>query len=109
MNGEVISAYTDGRWTITLGQFGVFGFVAEFGLLALTVFRAASALRLVESERDRIFLAAIALIVAITMLDMLPDAALTPLTWLFAGHCWDEQRTCVEPLPSGEKTIDRIQ
>ena len=32
---------TDGRWTITLGQFGLFGFVAEFGLLALTVFRAA--------------------------------------------------------------------
>ena len=76
---------TDGRWTITLGQFGLFGFVAEFGLLALTVFRAASVLRLVQSERDRIFLAAIALIVAITMLDMLPDAALTPLTWLFAG------------------------
>jgi hypothetical protein len=76
---------TDGRWTITLGQFGLFGFAAEFGLLALAVFRAASAFRLVQSERDGIFLAAIALVVAITMVDMLPDAALTPLTWLFAG------------------------
>lgn len=39
---------TDGRWTITLGQFGMFGFMAEFGLLALTVFRAGSVLRLVN-------------------------------------------------------------
>ena len=35
---------TDGRWIITIGQFGLFGFVAEFGLLILPVFRAASAL-----------------------------------------------------------------
>ena len=82
--GKDISV-TDGRWTVTLGQFGFFGFIAEFGLLALTVFRAASALRFAESERDTIFLAALALIVAITMIDLLPNSALTPVTWLFAG------------------------
>ncbi len=76
---------SDGRWVITLGQFGLFGFLAEFGLLALTVFRAVSALRFAESERDGIFFAALGLIVAITMIDLLPDSALTPLTWLFAG------------------------
>ena len=43
---------TDGRWVITLGQFGVLGFLAEFGLLAFTVLRAASALRFAEYERD---------------------------------------------------------
>jgi hypothetical protein len=76
---------TDGRWTITLGQYGIFGFIAEFGLIAIAVFRAAAALRYVDSEQDRVFLAAASLIVAITMIDLLPDAALTPLTWLFAG------------------------
>ena len=76
---------TDGRWTITLGQFGIFGFLAEFGLLALPVFRAASALRFAESERDSIFLAALALIVAINMIDLLPNASLSPWTWLLAG------------------------
>ena len=76
---------TDGRWTITLGQFGLFGFLAEFGLLALTVFRAASTLRFAESERDSVFLGALALIIAINMIDLLPNASLSPWTWLLAG------------------------
>jgi hypothetical protein len=76
---------TDGRWAITLGQFGIFGFLAEFGLLALPVFGAASALRFAESERDSIFLAALALIICISMIDLLPNASLSPWTWLLAG------------------------
>lgn len=76
---------TDGRWTITLGQFGIFGFLAEFGLLAFPVFRVASALRFAESERDSVFLAALALIIAINMIDLLPNASLSPWTWLLAG------------------------
>jgi hypothetical protein len=76
---------TDGRWIITIGQFGIFGFLAEFGLLALPIFRAASALRFTESARDRVFLAALALIVAINLVDMLPNATVTPWTWLLAG------------------------
>ena len=46
---------TDGRWIITIGQFGLFGFVAEFGLLILPVFRAASALDAAKSMHDRIY------------------------------------------------------
>jgi hypothetical protein len=76
---------SDGRWAITLGQFGIFGFLAEFGLLALTVFRAASALRFAESRRDSMFLGALALIIAINMIDLLPNASLSPWTWLLAG------------------------
>jgi hypothetical protein len=76
---------TDGRWIVTLGQFGLFGFLSEFGLLAWTVFRAGSGLRFVASERDCLFLAVLALIVSITMIDMLPNATLTPWTWLLAG------------------------
>ena len=76
---------TDGRWAITIGQFGVFGFLAEFGLLALTVFRAASTLRFAETERDSVFLGALALIIAISMIDLLPNASLSPWTWLLAG------------------------
>ena len=76
---------TDGRWTITLGQFGIFGFLAEFGLLALPVLRAASALKFAESERDGISLGGLALIIAINMIDLLPNASLSPWTWLLAG------------------------
>jgi hypothetical protein len=83
-NGKDVSI-TDGRWAITLGQFGIFGFLAEFGLLALPVFRAVSAIRFAEAERDRVFLGALALIIGVTMIDLLPNAPLSPWTWLLAG------------------------
>jgi hypothetical protein len=76
---------TDGRWIITLGQFGLVGFLAEFGLLALPVFRAASALKFTESFRDKVFLAALALIISINLVELLPNATLSPWTWLLAG------------------------
>lgn len=44
---------TDGRWIVTLGQSGLLGFAAEFGLLAFCVFRAASALKFTTSEIDK--------------------------------------------------------
>src|SRR5262249_33246564 len=58
---------TDGRWIITLGSYGLVGFVTEFGLLAFAAFRAASALRFTKSAKDRVHLAAVSLIVAINM------------------------------------------
>ena len=76
---------TDGRWIITLGQSGLFGFIAEFGLLAFCVFRAASALKFKTSEVDRILLAALVLILAINIFDLVPNSWLTPWTWLLAG------------------------
>jgi hypothetical protein len=76
---------TDGHWIITMGEYGLFGFVAEFGLLALTVFRAASALRFTQHPRERVYLAALALLVAINMVELLPNATLIPWTWLLAG------------------------
>jgi len=82
---ETHSTIPDGRWVITLGMFGLFGFVAEFGLLALSVFRAAAAFRFAESAHDRIYLAALALIVAISTVDLIPNGFLSPWTWLLAG------------------------
>ena len=46
-----------------LGQFGILGFVAEFGLLALSVFRAAKALKSAESFTVSFFESALALLV----------------------------------------------
>jgi len=76
---------TDGHWIITMGQFGFIGFLAEFGLLALSVFRAATTLRYADTLHDQVFLAALALILAINLVDLLPNASLTPFTWLLAG------------------------
>ena len=76
---------TDGGWIITLGQFGLFGFFAEFGLLALPIFRAAVAFKFTRSMADRVYLAALTLILTIYVVDTLPNNALVPWTWLLAG------------------------
>ncbi|QSA97286.1 hypothetical protein [Methylococcus sp. EFPC2] len=76
---------TDGRWIIVMGQYGWFGYIAEFGLLALPVFRAFKASRYVPIKKDRIILGALSLILAISLLDLLVNASVTPWTWLIAG------------------------
>lgn len=83
-SGDDLST-TDGRWIITMGIFGFVGFLAEFGLLALPVLRATTAIRAVGSHKEAILLATLALIVAINMVDLLPNSPLSPWTWLLAG------------------------
>jgi len=75
----------DGEWIIVIGTFGLVGFVAEFGLLGLAVFRATAAFRFVETPDDKIYFAALTLISATNIFDLLPNAALTPWTWLVTG------------------------
>ena len=79
------TSLTDGLWIITLGQFGLVGFLAQFGLLALPVFRAASSLKFATSDQDKLFLAALALIVALGLVEQLPNSSLGSWNWLLAG------------------------
>ncbi|MEH2628581.1 hypothetical protein V1292_006636 [Bradyrhizobium sp. AZCC 1719] len=76
---------TDGAWIQIFGQFGVVGFLAQFGLLALPVFRAMSALKYTSSARDRVFLAALALIVALNLIEQIPNSSMSSWNWLLAG------------------------
>jgi hypothetical protein len=76
---------SDGHWVITLGQFGLFGFLAEFGLLLIGVVRAAAAFRLLESAAEKVYLSALALILAVNVVDLIPNSGLIPWTWLLAG------------------------
>jgi hypothetical protein len=79
------SSITDGLWIITLGQFGFVGFIAQFGLMTLPVFRAAGVLKFAESRRETIFLSALTLILALTVIEQLPNASISPWSWLLAG------------------------
>ena len=83
------SAIPDGRWIVTLGVFGWAGLLAEMGLLALPVWLAWA--RGAAASRAT---AAVALILAVNIADLMPNATATPLTWLFAGALlgWAERR-----------------
>lgn len=73
----------DGAWIITLSIYGWLGYIAEFGLLALPLLllaREALASRDVSPHA-----AAVALILAVNMVDLLPNATMIPFTWLMAG------------------------
>lgn len=76
---------TDGKWIITFGTFGWVGFIAEFGLLTLPVFRAVSVFKWVKTQQEMTFLSAHALLIGFVMIDQLPNASLAPWLWLLAG------------------------
>jgi hypothetical protein len=92
---------TDGRWIIDIGQFGLIGFLTEFGLLSICVFRAASVYRLAQSEKDQLALATLGLILSINIFDLLPNSGLIPWTWLIAGALLGQAET----LASSRKSL----
>lgn len=77
----------DGLWVIFLGVRGLVGYLAAFLLLCAPVFlmyRAASKYRSVESSEFPL-LGAMAVAVTMNIIDLIPNATLTPITWLIAG------------------------
>lgn len=110
ITGSILTV-TDGHWIITVGVFGWVGFLAEFGLLALPIFLFARvslsdakqrgvAKRLSvhaeipikkdpqEDDFKRVIspiAAGIALLLSLNLVDLLPNATITPITWLLAG------------------------
>ena len=106
-NGRQLTV-ADGRWIITIGAFGWVGFLAEFLLLTLPIamiwWRSHGALEPVSP-----WIGALALILAINVLDLLPNATLTPLTWLFAGavlgHAEQLHRRRIDRRPAPLRTV----
>lgn len=79
------TSITDGQWILTLGQFGIVGFFAQFGLLTFPLFCAALRVRRLRTAREAVLCASLSIIVAFTVLDQLPNASITPWTWFLAG------------------------
>ena len=83
ISGERISV-ADGAWIIILGTYGWLGYIALFGLLVLPLLKLGR-----EAMAPGAVLtgpvAALSLIVAVNLVDLLPNATLVPLSWLLAG------------------------
>jgi hypothetical protein len=84
---EIFDEYTgrgmsisDGTWIIIIGMSGWAGYIATFGLLCLPMVRAWWRGAHVSAAG-----VALSLMLAVNLLDLLPNSSLTPLTWLLAG------------------------
>lgn len=94
----------DGHWIITLGVYGVFGFIAEMGLILMPVFAAFYWRNVTDPKVISPYVPAFALLLAANAVDMLPNATLTPLTMLLAGAIWRH----LEGVPERLKTVSRL-
>ncbi|WP_096787991.1 hypothetical protein [Rhodobacter sp. CZR27] len=79
--GEDLSV-TDGAWIIVAGTTGWAGYLALFGLLVIPALRQA-----IGRNRGHATFAAsgAAMMLAANYVDLLPNATLTPITWMLAG------------------------
>lgn len=75
----------DGAWIIVLGIYGWLGYVAEFGLLVLPLLLLAREALARHGARPTLALGTLALILAMNMVDLLPNGTEIPFTWLMAG------------------------
>ncbi len=82
--GQILSV-PDGRWIITFGAFGWVGYIAEMGLLAAPLILLTGEIRRKHDLNISPYVAAISLLLAATMMDMLLNATLIPFTWICAG------------------------
>lgn len=79
------TAVTDGYWIIIIGQGGWARYLAEFGLLCLPAVIAAIT---AGKSRYGFETAGLMLMLAANLIDLLPNATMTPLTWLLVGAIW---------------------
>ncbi|HMO06024.1 MAG TPA: hypothetical protein PKD10_00055 [Paracoccaceae bacterium] len=72
----------DGMWVILIGVYGWPGYLAHFGLLTLPILM--MALRRRRFAQTRI-VPGLALVLGVTLIDLLPNAGLVAHVWLIAG------------------------
>ena len=73
---------TDGTWVIVIGTYGWVGYLAEFGLLTLGLVLLMGNAR---ATPPPFVTAALAAVLAVNLLNLLPNSTLWPITWLMAG------------------------
>ncbi|TRW95778.1 hypothetical protein FNJ84_15485 [Paracoccus sp. M683] len=81
-------AIADGAWVIWYGTRGIMGYLAAFGLLVvplLILWRRRYELMLRHDDPSTLLVAAVALMLALNLIELIPNGTLTPLTWLLNG------------------------
>ncbi|WP_420005370.1 hypothetical protein [Arenibacterium sp. LLYu02] len=82
---RTIETIPDGHWILSFGEFGWVGYLAEMGILTGVLVLLLLGLRRTSAAEMSPYVSAIALILAATMVDMLLNDTLVPITWMCAG------------------------
>lgn len=84
MTGRSLTV-ADGYWIIILGIYGWVGYLVEFGLMVLPLLLLLREVWQKGSPQLPLATGALALIYAVNLVDLLPNATSIPFTWLMAG------------------------
>lgn len=101
----------DGQWIVLVGLRGIVGYIAQFLLLLLPLL---AILRSLPGPRgiewgDAMLLGCLALLHGLNMLDLIPNATLTPLTWLVAGAIYGNAQRLKYGVASVGVNPEKIQ
>jgi hypothetical protein len=99
--GRMISV-SDGHWVIVIGIFGLTGYAAQFGLLTLPLFMLFIRTRRLEEAAISPWVASLAVMYAINLADLIPNATLIPLTWLICGAILGHLQSAPKPTQDEE-------
>ena len=76
---------TDGYWVIALGTGGWLGFIALFYFVLMAIYLSYKNQRYMHEKHEQYLMAAHSLIVALILINQMPNASLHPLYWLIIG------------------------
>lgn len=82
--GKDITA-TDGRWIIEFGINGAMGFIFYYAILLMPLYYAAKNVNYIKDPRDKVYFATLALILAIGIIDSIPNSGMVAMHFLLAG------------------------
>lgn len=76
---------TDGQWIIVFGTFGAAGFVFYYLILLIPLYYATKNVRYIDNPKDQLYFALLALILAICIIDSVPNNNMGAMHLLLAG------------------------
>jgi len=82
---KLADSVTDGYWIILFGKYGMIGFTAIFGLMYAAVVRASFVCNQVDDNKVQVLMAGHCLLVAVIMVDQLPNDSMNSLFWIIIG------------------------
>jgi hypothetical protein len=101
-------ATTDGTWIIQFGMFGWSGYLSLFVLFATALFRARASIGR-QVTRETIVLGGLGLLLAVNMVDLLPNSSLLPVTYMLAGSIAGRVRArSAKPIARGRTSVSQV-